>query len=215
MKLLNNFTLKMIAIVTMAIDHIGAVLFPQYEIFRIIGRIAFPIFAFTLVEGFLHTRDVKKYMMRLGLLAVISEVPFDLAFFGTPLEFGHQNVFFTMFLGIAMLYLFLKNVSKWRQFLVVLGMLLLADILRTDYNSAGLLMIFFYYQLRGSMPLKLAGMAFVNIFYLGGMQAYACLSAIPIAMYNGKRGPKCKWFFYWFYPVHLLVLYWISLAIYY
>ena len=64
MKRLNNFSLKMIAIVIMAIDHIGAVLFPQYLEFRIIGRIAFPIFAFTLVEGFLHTRDVKKYMLK-------------------------------------------------------------------------------------------------------------------------------------------------------
>ncbi len=213
MKRLNNFTLKMIAIVAMAIDHTGAVLFPQYLVLRIIGRLAFPIFAFTLVEGFLHTRDVMKYMMRLGLLALISEIPFDLAFFEVPLEFGHQNVFFTMFLGIVMLYLYLKNVSKWRQFLVVLGMFLLADLLRTDYNSAGLLMIFFYYQFRTSTPLKLAGMALVNIFYMGGLQAYACLSAVPIAMYNGERGPKCKWFFYWFYPVHLLVLYFICLLI--
>ena len=213
MKLLNNFTLKMIAILAMAIDHIGAVLFPQYDIFRIVGRIAFPIFAFTLVEGFMHTKDIKKYMLRLGVLALISEVPFDLVFFGTPLEFGHQNVFFTMFLGIAMRYLFLKNVSIWRQFVVVFGMLLLAELLRTDYSSAGLFTIFMFYQWRGSNLLKLAGMAFVNLFYLGGLQGYACFAAIPIAMYNGERGPKCKWFFYWFYPVHLLVIYLISLVI--
>lgn len=213
MKLLNNFTLKMIAILAMAIDHIGAVLFPQYDIFRIVGRIAFPIFAFTLVEGFMHTKDIKKYMLRLGVLALVSEVPFDLVFFGTPLEFGHQNVFFTMFLGIAMLYLFLKNVSIWRQFVVVFGMLLLAELLRTDYSSAGLFTIFMFYQWRGSNLLKFAGMAFVNLFYLGGLQSYACFAAIPIAMYNGKRGPKCKWFFYWFYPVHLLVIYLISLVI--
>ena len=213
MKLLNNFTLKMIAILAMAIDHIGAVLFPQYDIFRIVGRIAFPIFAFTLVEGFMHTKDIKKYMLRLGVLALVSEVPFDLVFFGTPLEFGHQNVFFTMFLGIAMLYFFLKNVSIWRQFVVVFGMLLLAELLRTDYSSAGLFTIFMFYQWRGSNLLKLAGMAFVNLFYLGGLQGYASFAAIPIAMYNGERGPKCKWFFYWFYPVHLLVIYLISLVI--
>ncbi len=213
MKRLNNFTLKMIAIIAMAIDHIGAVLFPEYLIFRLIGRIAFPIFAFTLVEGFLHTRDIKKYMLRLGLLALISEVPFDLAFSGRLLEFGHQNVFFTMFLGIAMLYLLLKTLSKWRQFLIVLGMLLLAECLRTDYNSAGLLTIFLFYQWRGSNVLKLAGMAFVNLFYLGGSQGYACFSAIPIALYNGERGPKCKWFFYWFYPVHLFLLYILSLVV--
>lgn len=213
MKILNNFTLKMIAIVAMAVDHVGAVLFPQYLGLRIIGRIAFPIFAYTLVEGFLHTRDVKKYMMRLGLLAVVSEIPFDLAFFGTPLEFTHQNVFFTMFLGIAMLYLYLKTVSKWRQFLAVLGMLLLAEFLCTDYSSAGLLMIFLFYQFRGTKLWQLIGMAFVNIFYMGYLQVYACFAAIPIAMYNGERGPKCKWFFYWFYPVHLIVIYLISLVV--
>lgn len=213
MKIFNNFTLKMIAIAAMAIDHIGAILFPQYLGLRIIGRIAFPIFAFTLVEGFLHTKDVKKYMMRLGILALISEVPFDLAFYGAPLEFSHQNVFFTMFLGIAMLYLYLKNISRWKQFIVVLGMLLLADFLCTDYSSAGLLMIFWYYQFRGKRIWQLIGMALINIFYMGYLQVYACFSALPIAMYNGERGPKCKWFFYWFYPVHLLILYLINLVI--
>lgn len=203
----------MIAIISMAIDHVGAVLFPQYEFLRIIGRIAFPIFAFTLVEGFLHTRDVKKYMMRLGMLAIISEVPFDLAFFGTPLEFGHQNVFFTMFLGIGMLYLYLKSISKVKQLVVVIGMLLLADFLKTDYSSAGLLMIFWFYQFHGKRIVQLLGMAFINIFYMGYLQVYACFSAIPIVMYNEERGPKCKWFFYWFYPVHLLVLYLISFIV--
>ena len=211
MKLFNIFTLKMMAIIAMAIDHIGAVLFPQYDVFRIIGRIAFPIFAFTLVEGFLHTRDVKKYMKRLGLLALCSEIPFDLAFFGTPLEFSHQNVFFTMFLGIAMLYLLLKNISKVRQIIIVIVMLLISEFLCTDYSSAGLFMILWYYQFRGSRMLQLVGMAIVNILHLGGMQVYACLSAIPIAMYSGERGPSCKWFFYWFYPIHLLILYFLSL----
>lgn len=138
----------MIAIAAMACDHIGAVLFPQYLEMRIIGRIAFPIFAFTLVEGFCHTKDVKKYMMRLGILALISEVPFDLAFWGVPLEFGHQNVFFTLFLGIAMLYLYLKSIRTSRQIFAVLGMMLLSELLHTDYNSAGLLMIFIFYMFR-------------------------------------------------------------------
>lgn len=213
MKIFNNFTLKMIAIVTMAIDHIGAVLFPQYEIFRIIGRIAFPIFAFTLVEGFLHTRNVKEYMMRLGLLAIISEIPFDLAFFGTPLDLRHQNVFYTLFLGIAMLYLMLKTISRVKQVFIMIGMLLLSEFLRTDYNSAGLFMIYFYYYFHNSRMLQLISMSCINVFYMGSTQVYACLAAIPIAMYNGQRGPSVKWFFYWFYPVHLMILYILSLII--
>ena len=125
---ISGSTLKMIAIVTMVIDHIGAAvlarllmvnglgeldqtnadaimlwlsangaLYWTYTIMRMIGRVAFPIFCFLLVEGFLHTHDVKKYAMRLGLFALISEIPFDLAFSSKILEFNYQNVFFTLF----------------------------------------------------------------------------------------------------------------------
>lgn len=203
----------MIAIAAMACDHIGAVLFPQYLEMRIIGRIAFPIFAFTLVEGFCHTKDVKKYMMRLGILALISEVPFDLAFGGVPLEFGHQNVFFTLFLGIAMLYLYLKSIRTSRQIFAVLGMMLLSELLHTDYNSAGLLMIFIFYMFREKRLISVLGMSIVNLLYLGGLQGYASFAAIPICLYNGERGPRCKWLFYWFYPAHLLILYIIGLIL--
>jgi len=203
----------MIAILAMAVDHVGAVLFPQYLEFRIIGRIAFPIFAFTLVEGFFHTKDVKKYMLRLGVLAFVSEIPFDLAFYGTPFEFCHQNVFFTLFLGIAMLYLVSINPSKIRQVLIVFAMLLLSEGLETDYSSNGLFMILCYYHFSPSRLLQLCTVSAVNALGMGGIQSYACFSAIPIAMYNGKRGPSWKGFFYWFYPVHLLVIYLISLVV--
>ena len=99
----NSFWLKMIAITTMLIDHVGAVLLPQYPILRIIGRIAFPIFCFLLVEGFMHTHDVIRYMTRIGLFALISEIPFDLLFYGRILDGTHQNVFFTLFIGLVML----------------------------------------------------------------------------------------------------------------
>lgn len=207
---INTFTLKMIAITAMLIDHIGAVLLPQYEILRVIGRIAFPIFAYTLVEGFIYTHDVKKYMMRLGVLALISEIPFDLAFSGTPLAFGHQNVFFTLFLGIFMLYSYIKMPGKFRKFLSVLAIMLLSEFLRTDYNSMGLLMIFCFYIYRENKIIKLLAMAVINIFCMGGSQIYAALSAIPIAVHNREQGPKGKAFFYGFYPVHLMILYIIN-----
>lgn len=210
---INTFTLKMIAVVAMLIDHVGAVLLPQYEILRIIGRIAFPIFAYTLVEGFIHTHDVKKYMMRMGILALVSEVPFDLAFYGTPLEFGHQNVFFTLFLGLVMLYLMLKAPTALRSFLCVLAILLVSEFLRTDYNSMGLLMIFWFYQYRNHRIVKIIGIAIINVFLMGYIQVYAVLALIPIALHNGEQGPKCKRFFYGFYPVHLMILYLITIII--
>lgn len=210
---INTFTLKMIAVVAMLIDHIGAVLLPEVLILRIIGRIAFPIFAYTLVEGFLHTHDVKKYMMRMGILALLSEVPFDLAIAGKPLEFGHQNVFFTLFLGLVMLYLMLKTPTKLRRFLLVIALLLISEFLRTDYNSMGLLMIFWYYQFRDSKIVKMAGIAIINIFLMGYLQGFATLALIPIALHNGEQGPKWKGFFYGFYPVHLLVIYFVNMIL--
>ena len=98
MKGINTFTLKVIALLAMLCDHLGHALFPELIILRIIGRISFPIFAYVLVEGFYYTRDVNKYMLRLGVIALLSEIPFDLMASQKILEFGHQNVFFTLFL---------------------------------------------------------------------------------------------------------------------
>ena len=109
---LNSFQLKCIAVITMIIDHTGAVLFPGELVFRYIGRISFPIFCFLLVEGFFHTRDMRKYMLRLGVFAVLSEIPYDLAFRGTMLEFSHQNVFFSLLIGVMMMYALEKS-SEW------------------------------------------------------------------------------------------------------
>ena len=208
---INTFALKMIAIAAMFIDHVGAILFPQIVLLRVIGRIAFPIFAYTLVEGVMHTHDVKKYMMRMGILALISEIPFDLAFAGKPLEFGHQNVFFTLFLGLLMLYLITKAPNVFGKVLCALAILLLSEFLRTDYNSNGLLMVLCYYLFRNYKVLKFGGVAFVNLFLMGTYQRYAVFSLIPIALHNGEQGPKCKKFFYGFYPVHLFILYLVSL----
>ena len=210
---IDSFTLKMIAIVAMLIDHVGAILFPQIEILRIIGRIAFPIFAYTLVEGFIHTRDVRKYLMRLGILAIISEIPFDLAFFRCAFAWGHQNVFFTLFLGILMLWLAIQAPDKVRRFLYILAMLLLADFLNTDYGSWGLLMILVYYYFRESKLIKYIGIIIINVFLMGYTQVYAPFALIPIAFYNGEQGIKCKKFFYGFYPVHLIIIYLISLIV--
>lgn len=210
---INTFTLKMIAIVAMLLDHIGAVLLPQYIILRMIGRIAYPIFAYTLAEGFVHTHDVKKYMMRMGILALLSEVPFDLAFFGKPLEFGHQNVFFTLFLGLVMMYLMSKAPITLRGLLCMAIIMALGEFLRTDYGMMGLFMIYWFYQYRDSKAVKAVWIACINVFLMGGVQAFAVLALIPIALHNGKQGPKWKGFFYGFYPVHLLLIYLLSMIL--
>lgn len=205
----NSFQLKCVAIVTMLIDHVGAIFFPEYLVFRYIGRIAFPIFCFLLVEGFFHTRDIRKYLFRLGIFALISEIPYDLAFRGTVLEFEKQNVFFTLFIGVAMMYA-LEKCSEWPVKIVeVLLSMSFAVFLCTDYSFKGILLISIYYFFRKYKWLKIGLGAVWNLLW-GEIQRYGILASIPLAAYNGERGYPLKYFFYVFYPLHLFVLYLIS-----
>lgn len=148
---LDSFTLKIIALLTMIIDHVGAFLFPQYWELRIIGRISFPIFAFLVVEGFYHTKDLQKYMKRLAVFAVISEIPFDLVSTGRIFDIGRQNVFFTLFLGVLLMYFYESQYSKAAKAGCVILILLAGDIFRTDYGAWGVLMIFCFYLFRDSI----------------------------------------------------------------
>lgn len=212
MKGLNTFSLKCIAIASMLIDHMGAVLFPYSTWMRIVGRLAFPIFAYLLVEGFVYTRDVKKYLIRLGIFALISEIPFDLAFFGNVVAMKHQNVFFELFLGILVLYLMLKTTDQAQRVMIVIPALLISDWLCLDYGSWGLLMILAYYVCREKKLLKLALIVAINLL-MGNSQVYAGLAVLIIALHNHELGPKMKLFFYAFYPAHLLILFFISILI--
>lgn len=212
---LNSFQLKWIAIITMVIDHVGAVLFPHYMTFRVIGRIAFPIFCFLLVEGFFHTRDIYRYLMRLGAFAVLSEIPYDLAFHGRVLEIEGQNVFFTLFLGVLLMYLMEKNRNVPIRIVYVLLTMWAASVFHTDYSYRGILLILIYYLLRDKKELKASvGAAWNILLYMDirnlariPVQYFGAFASVPIALYNGERGPKIKYFFYLFYPCHLLVLY--------
>ncbi len=210
---IDSFTLKIIAMSSMLIDHIGAFLFPEQIIFRIIGRMAFPIFAYMLVEGFFYTHDIKKYIWRIGALALLSEVPFDLTTGAQLLEFGHQNVFFTLCIGLVMMYCLLKASGKFEMMIISLLSFLVADLLRTDYGGVGVLMILCFYLFRNDMLWKTISVLFINIALMGGIQTFAVLALIPIYLYNGRQGKKIKWLFYGFYPIHLLVLFLIRMII--
>ena len=234
---ISGSTLKLIAIITMLIDHIGAtviylgILEPHirqsgmenfamisrfnvelstwlviYEICRTIGRIAFPIFCYLLVEGFKYTKDIKKYALRLLLFAFISEIPFDLAFYNTVFEPGHQNVYFTLFLGILVL-----AGIKYFESKIGLGLLCVlaggaaAQLLNSDYTFYGILLIAILYLYRNNKLLQTVLGCLSLIWELAAIIAF-----IPINLYNGTRGLKMKYFFYIFYPGHLLILYLIT-----
>lgn len=210
---LNAFQLKCIAVLTMIVDHAGEIFFPKIMLLQYIGRISFPIFCFLLVEGFFHTRDIEKYMVRLGICALISEIPYDLAFYGTILEFEHQNVIFTLFIGVIMMYALEKSAEIPIKIVDVLLAMWFVTFLCADYSYLGVLLIAIYYFLRNRKIMKLGVGAAWNLLWNTRVQGYGIFASIPIALYNGEKGLSIKYFFYVFYPVHLLVLYVILLCI--
>lgn len=191
----------------MAIDHIGAVLFPRVWAFRCVGRIAFPIFCFLLTEGFKYTRDIRAYMLRLGGFALLSEVPYDLTLHDRLVDWEHQNVFFTLLLGVGLMYMLERSKELPLKAVEILMVMTAADFLRTDYGFRGIILIAVFYLLRENLWLKTLCGAVWNFLWSGGIQGYGALAMIPIAMYNGERGRRMKYFFYVFYPAHLLVLF--------
>jgi hypothetical protein len=216
--------LKVLACFTMLIDHIGAVLFDDYIIFRIIGRISFPIFAFLIVEGYMHTSNIYKYLLRLFTFALISEIPFDLAFYN-QVGFVHQNVFFTLFLGLLALHLYEtlrgKDDSIAKFVVFIIGVI--AIILRTDYMIYGILMIFSLYLYKNNIKKSFLLVALINGLmvlsnwlvgftnFRSSIQIFALISLIFIYYYNNQRGKKIKYIFYLFYPVHLMLIYYFHI----
>lgn len=210
---LDGRTLKLLAMGTMLIDHIGAALLPELIILRLIGRLAFPIYCFLLVEGAHYTHDMKKYMLRMGIFALISEIPFDMAFYG-GLYFGHQNVFFTLLIGLAMIW-FLEHPMNDMEIPDVINKIMIvavagiaAELLKTDYGFMGIGVIFVFYFLRERPLLKYI---LVAVLCIGSswIEAFAAIALVPIALYNGRRGRQTKlmqYGFYAFYPLHLAIL---------
>ena len=225
---MNGFALKLIAVVTMLIDHVTAVLIPEgtlwYMIGRSIGRLAFPIFCFLLVEGLLHTKNVKKYLIRLGIFALLSEIPFDLAFSNKTMNMAflyQQNIFFTLFIGLAVIYAmsiiekkYANNMILSNLFdsLVVIAGCAISILLLTDYQYLGILLIVAFYLFRGNKIVLTIAVFIVTAFLGNPLEGLGTISMLFIWLYNGKRGPQFnKYIFYAFYPVHILSIYLISL----
>ncbi|MCD8363915.1 MAG: conjugal transfer protein TraX [Lachnospiraceae bacterium] len=224
--------LKWIAVITMVIDHFGAcilensvlnvhgnsplagVFSEQWDaiysfdrILRCVGRVAFPLFCFLLVEGFFHTRDVKRYALRLGLFALISEIPFDLAVRGVPFAWSYQNVYFTLLIGLLTIWFMEEKKKQW--WLRMAGFFIgcgAAYLLHTDYDVFGVALIALLYLLREQRLVQSVGGALVCL----GEEWPAIFAFVLTYFYDGRRGRQSKWFFYWFYPAHLLLYYLIG-----
>lgn len=208
-KLLDGFSLKLIAAITMLIDHIGYIFFPKLIVLRMIGRIAFPIYCFLLVEGFYHTRSPVNYLTRLCGFALLSELPFDLAFFHTTLDLQHQNVFITLALGLVSIFC-LEEMNTQKLYVIPLVLTWVAAwLVQCDYGLGGVLLIGMFYKTR-EMPLIRLLLCALILYSFGTLELYGLIAMIPISLYNGKRGIPAKMVFYWYYPVHLLILFGIS-----
>lgn len=272
---------KWIAIITMFIDHIGASIFWQYtatnhystdllkiyHVLRYVGRISFPLFIFLLVEGFYYTKNRNKYLLQMLIFGIVSEIPFDLAFYRTPFHWQSQNVYFTLCIGLLVIYFLEKIDEKWKtavgsnlviktyiKALTMIAGFAIAYFAKTDYDISGVAGIIVMYSMRNNVSqlpifqnvrgsiipanhhpktrghksqiklsqLRTPQMRFADMF------AFACtclillfssiteiygLFGLPVIYaYNGTRGKQMKYFFYLFYPVHLLLL-WIAMKI--
>ena len=227
---MSTFKLKMLAIITMLVDHAGIALLPgnspTYWVFRVIGRLSFPIFAFLLVEGYYHTRNIKKYLVRLAIFALISEIPYNLVRSGNVFYLKAQNIYLTLFIGLIIIYIVDRYIfRKWYLTILVISLLFFAaEFLKADYGAYGLSVILMFYILRydrfkaaasfGVLTLLLSGFSILTSGDITtGIQAFAVFSILPICAFNGEKGYSMKYFFYAFYPAHLLALYALSLLL--
>lgn len=207
---LSGSALKWLGIITMTIDHIGVGLLNNshqlYMMSRLIGRLAFPIFVFLIIQGYQHTSNLRMYLTRLFIFALMSEVPFDLMESKQLFNVNHQNIFFTLLIGVAGLAVLEYFIMK-EQILPQVGAIVLsvfaAELLNTDYGWYGVLFILGVGILRDQkIGQTLFGVA------MGSAQMFiASVAFLPIWFYNGKRGRQNKWFFYFYYPAHLLIIY--------
>ena len=235
---LSSNILRAIAVMLMLSDHIWATYMSLGDWMTNIGRMAFPIFAFQIAEGFVHTSDFKKYALRLLGFAVVTEIPFNLFYSSRWFNPYHQNVLFTLLLGLLAIKVIdsLKKDFSFKKLGVsVLWLLLIcigSVIGFVDYGFLGMLTVVMFYLLRDfpfAFIAQLIGMILINIVFFEGQvvpvelfgkvyeiptQGFAVFSLIPIWLYKGKKGVSSKalqYGFYAFYPVHMLILYLIKL----
>lgn len=218
------FIIKIIACLTMVLDHIKYAI-PETKGWLTIylGRIAFPLYAFLATEGYIHTSNLKKYLKRLFIFALISQIPFML--FRTLVgEWRMLNIMFTLLLGILAVMVFDKLDKKYYSSIpIVLLIIFMGKYLRVDYSWYGVASVFLFYLCRNKKILRILGFLFLNLMFycqrlllnysIENLILYICVNipTILLLFYNGKLGRKTKYFYYWFYPVHMVVVYCISL----
>ena len=217
-KLTSN-QLKLLALLTMTVDHIGVQLLPQYPLLRIIGRLAFPIYAYMIAEGCAHTRNRRKYLLQMSGLALLCQLVY---FFAIGSLF--QCILVTFTLSILTIYA-IDSETSWHAPAALLAVIFLTVILpqllpgtdyAVDYGLLGVLLPAAVYLGKTRTQTLLLSVILLSLLALdfGGIQWYGLLALVPLALYSGQRGKwKMKWLFYLYYPLHLVAIYSISLLL--
>ena len=207
--------LRILALFLMLLDHLWATVVPGNNWMTYLGRMAFPIIAFQAAEGYHHTHDFKGYCKRLAIFALVSEIPFNLMIFSSPIFPFHQNVMLTLLLGLLACRAWDQRKLGW------LALICLAAVLTfPDYGVMGVLTVLMFHALRDWKWAQLLMLIAINWFGFEGqqlvfgsikmpIQAFAILAFLPISLYHGEKGPGGKWLqygSYLFYPLHMLIL---------
>ena len=218
---MTGFILKIIALISMLFDHLGYTIFNSFSFMNYIGRLSFPIFAFCLTEGYTHTKNLNKYFFRLGIFAIISQIPYML-FESTFSNNFNLNILFTLLLGLLTITLFNKIKNKVLGYVIVILCAIIAQFFYFDYGWFGIATIFVFYIFKNKklcMNIFFILITFINYYYHFIQTSryeylliilFACISLIPINLYNGKKGKDSRYLLYIFYPLHLMILYLIK-----
>ena len=203
---MSTSALKLFGFAAMTLDHIGAVFFPQIPLLRILGRTAMPVFCFCIAQGFRHTSDVQRYGLRLLFFALLSEIPFDLAFYGRLFFPLYQNVFFTLFCGLFCLY-WADCFPQFGWAGILLSCIAAQFLLCSDYGAYGVLLIVLFYYYESVTWDTAVFMALLTLGFFGfSLQLFALLALPVLYYYNREKGAALHRYFYLYYPVHLLIL---------
>ena len=207
--------LKIIAVISMMADHIGKAFFPSVAVWQLVGRIAFPIFVYCLVVGCLHTRDIKKYLLRLLIFAVITQPIYVLNFFERFEYWNHLNIMFTLFFGAIAVYGLMDLRRRWWMLLPCIAACI---FLQLEYGTYGVVLIIAFYAFRDSRWISAVFVALllaVPFFWapyimIGGVeigaQGFAVFTVPFIYARTNLKLKINKYFFYAFYPAHILVI---------
>jgi TraX protein len=258
---MTTFQIKLIAVTSMVIDHVGLCFFPHVLLFRIVGRLAFPLFAWLIANGAYYSKNLKIYLIRLFIFALVAQIPSILMNRLVIPSFWQLNVLFTLFLGLTTIILTKKSKNTLISLLIVIIIAGIAGVSNTDYGAMGVVaMVAFYISFKdvkkmiilqicvfslfniipisiiialhgASSPiipvtsfilcgidcfntsLKLHSTLPIMLIGLNFIESLGLLSLFFIALYNNQGGIKAKYFFYAFYPIHMLVLYFIKLFV--